>query len=298
MEQFEHGWLAEQENLSTLFASPYDGLEIVSESEAIKIINETAKNRPIKRHPWGMAEYLHEQGECPYQRLTVWNQDASNCAGHGTSRAVEAFQLIQAWRGFKELTPFEVFVPWTYGVGKNEVGHYGDNGASMGSMLSLITKHGVLPADTPGLPKYQGTSQKWCQRYGKNAQNAPYSPFWGEAKKFIVKAAQIPKDGEVFFNACKAGFAVGFGTSQRIRMSGSGDLRKWTASGGWMHAMAAYGYNLDSVGIDNSHGDGFAWADRSVLKAVVDRARYFDAFVILDITPRPGKENWNPIGRD
>ena len=64
--------------------------------------------------------------------------------------------------------------------------------------------------------------------------------------------------------------------------------------------MAGYGYDeqLDAVGIDNSHGDGFAWASRNVLDRVVDKARYFDAFVILDIQPRPGKADWSVVGRN
>jgi len=67
-----------------------------------------------------------------------------------------------------------------------------------------------------------------------------------------------------------------------------------------MHAMAAYGYNdeLDSVGIDNSHGDGLGWASPSVLKSVVTKARYFDAFVILDITPRQAGADWSTVGRN
>ena len=67
-----------------------------------------------------------------------------------------------------------------------------------------------------------------------------------------------------------------------------------------MHAMAAYGYNeeLDAVGIDNSHGDGLAWASRGVLKSVVTRARYFEAFVVLDLTSRQAEADWSTTGRN
>ena len=209
--------------------------------------------------------------------------------------------LISRWLAArKELTPFETYIPWIWGVGKNEAGQPGTGGASMGAMLSMISKNGVLPTDTPGLPGYAGTSNKWAARYGKQAQNAPYSQFWTEAKKYIVTVAQLPNSGEAFYLACKGGFSVAFGTSQRIQMSGSGVQRKWAASGSWMHAMAGYGYDeqLDAVGIDNSHGDGFAWASRNVIDRVVDKARYFDAFVILDIQPRPGKADWSTVGKN
>lgn len=300
MNAFENGWLAEQEGLDKLFASSQDGLEIVSESEAVAIIEEAAKN-PVKAHPWDMAQRLYDQGECPYNRLKTWNQDANNCAAHGTEKAVSAFMLLSAWMGTRyELTPFQNFVPWIYGVGKNESGNTGDNGATMTSMLSLITQHGVLPDDTPNIPDYSGTSKKWCQRYGKlgTARNAPYNPFVEEAKKYVIKAAQIPKDPDVFYKSCKGGFAIAFGTRQKIRMTGTGKNRKWILDKWWMHAMAAYCYDptTDMIGIDNSHGDGFAWADRKVINAVVN-ASYFDGFVILGMTPRKGRADWNPIGR-
>jgi len=164
-----------------------------------------------------MAKMLREKQETPYERLTVWNQDANNCAGHGTARAIEAFMLKCAWtRTRHELVPFEAFVPWIWGVGKNEAGNTGTGGASMGEMLSMITKHGILPNDTLNLPQYKGTSNRWAARFGKGATNAPYSQFWPEAKKYIVTAAQLPKDDEAFYLACKAGFTTAFGTSQKI----------------------------------------------------------------------------------
>ena len=208
--------------------------------------------------------------------------------------------LISKWLASRrELSPFETYIPWIWGVGKNEAGQHGTGGATMGAMLSMVTTHGVLPADTPDLPPYQGTSNAWARNYGRNAQNAPYSKYWSEAKKYVVTVAQLPKDGEAFYLACKAGYTVAFGTSQKIRMSGSGTKRIWTASGSWMHAMAGYGYDeeLDAVGIDNSHGDGHAWASRTVLKSVVTNARYFDAFVIIDIQPRPAEADWSTVGR-
>jgi len=210
--------------------------------------------------------------------------------------------LVSAWlANHKELTPLETFVPWVYGVGKNDAGNYGDNGATIGSMMRLITNRGVLPNDTPGLPGYAGTSRKWCQRYGNadKATKAPFYPFLPEAKQYTVTAAELPRDPELFRMACMGGFTVAFGTKQRIRMSGSGENRTWSASGSWMHAMAAYGYNpeTDAVGIDNSHGDGFAWAGTAVVRSVVN-AGYFDAFVILDIKPRPGKADWSTVGKN
>lgn len=299
---FIDGWLAENEqsDRDNLFGDPGGGLIVVSESDAMAMIREAAET-PVTTHPWRMAETLYRQQDCPYQKLATFNQDANNCAGHGTSKAIDAFMLISKWLASrKELTPFETFVPWIWGVGKNEAGQSGSGGASMGAMLAMITKNGVLPTDTPGLPDYAGTSDKWARRYGKLAKDAPYSQFWNEAKKYIVTVAQLPKDGEAFYLACKGGYSVAFGTSQRIRMSGSGEKRIWSASGGWMHAMAGYGFDpdLDAVGIDNSHGDGFAWASRKVLQMVVDRARYFDAFVILDIRPRQAGADWSTVGRN
>ena len=300
---FINGWLADQEqrDRETLFSAPNDGLIVVSESEAVAAIEEAAKT-PITTHPWHMAKQLHDQRDCVYERLTTYNQDANNCAAQGTSKAVDAFMLISKWQASRqELTPFETFVPWIYGVGKNDAGHYGDNGATMGSMMRLIANRGVLPTDTPGLPPYAGTSRKWCQRYGNadQAKNAPFYPFLGEAKQYIVTAAELPRDPDLFRMACMGGYSLAFGTRQRIRISGSGDKRRWSASGSWMHAMAAYGYDeeLDAVGVDNSHGDGFAWASRDVIRAIV-KAGYFDAFVILDIKPRPGKADWSTVGRN
>ena len=299
---YTNGWLAEQErgDIAALFGSPNDNLNVVSESEAMTKIRESAE-RPVSTHPWTMAEVLHNTQELSYKRLTVFNQDANNCAGHATSKAVDAFMLISKWlRTRRELVPFETYVPWIWGVGKNEAGRPGTDGATMGEMLSMVVKHGVLPTDTPGLPPYKGTSNKWAAKFGRNAQNAPYSKFRSVAKQYMITAAQLPKDDEAFYLACKAGYTVAFGTSQCIQMSGNGFHRVWKAKGGWMHAMAAYGYNdeLDAVGIDNSHGDGFAWATCDVLKSVVTKARFFDAFVILDITPRQAEADWSVTGRN
>ena len=293
-----NGWLAEKEqsDREALFCNPGDGLVVVSASDAATMIEQAAQT-PITTHPWNMAGQLYEQHETPYERLTTYNQDANNCAAHATSKAVDAFQLISRWiASRKELTPFENFVPWVYGVGKSDAGNTGDNGATMGSMMQLIAKRGVLPVDTPGLPGYAGTSRKWCQR---GASDSPVSQFGSEAKQYIVTAAELPKDPELFYLACKGGHSIAFGTRQRIRMNGSGENRQWTTFGSWMHAMAAYGYSeeLDAVGIDNSHGDGFAWASRDVVRSVV-KASYFDAFVILDIQPRPGKADWSTVGRN
>ena len=300
---YTNGWDADHESadMQALFGDPGDGIVVVSESDAMAKIRESAQT-PVATHPWTMAKVLFDQRDIPYERLTVWNQDANNCAGHGTARAIEAYMQISAWIGSRgEIMPFETYVPWIWGVGKNEANNPGTGGASMSAMLSMITKNGILPCDTPGLPSYKGTSNKWAARYGRQSQNAPYSSFWPEAKKYIVTVAPLPKDAEAFYMACKAGYAVAFGTSQKIATSRNGDAnRKWGASGSWMHAMAGYGYHqgLDAAGIDNSHGDGFAWATRDVLKSVVTNARYFDAFIILDIMPRQGKENWSGIGRN
>ena len=299
---YNNGWLAEQEQADkeSLFGSPCDGLHVVDTDEAMALIAESAKT-PILTHPWKMASFLHEKDEAPYRRLTVWNQDANNCAGHATSRAIESFMLIAQWTATRrELKPFEVYVPWVWGVGKNEVGQSGTGGATMGAMLSMIAKNGVLPADLQGLPPYNGTSNAWAKNYGKQSQNAPYSQYWPDAKQHVVTVAELPRDADAFYLACKGGFAVAFGTSQRIVMQGTGEDRVWKASGGWMHAMAAYGYNerLESVGIDNSHGDGFAWASESVLKSVVESARFYDAFAILGIQPRQSGADWTVLGRN
>ncbi len=166
----------------------------------------------------------------------------------------------------------------------------------MSAMFEMIARNGILPVDTPELPPYEGTSNLWAKRYGKQAQNAPYSRFWKLAKQYRVTVANLPRNDELFYLACRGGYTIAFGTSQQIKMDRAN--RKWTASGSWMHAMAAYGYDpeSDSVGIDNSHGDGLGWADRKLLKSIVTQARYFDAFVILDISPRSGKPDWNLIG--
>jgi hypothetical protein len=298
----KNGWLAEQErgDMNALFGCPGGNLHVVSEADAMTKIRESAQ-RPVTSHPWVMADVLFQTHEIPYSRLTTFNQDANNCAGHAASKAIDAFMLISKWiRSRRELSPFETYVPWIWGVGKNEAGQTGLGGATIGAMLAMVTKHGVLPTDTPGLPPYKGTSDKWAAKFGKGATGAPYSRFWPEAKQYLITAAQLPQDDEAFYLACKAGYAVAFGTNREIELSGSGHNRVWSVKRGWMHAMAAYGYNeeLDAVGIDNSHGDGFGWANRKVLEAVVTNAKYFDAFVILDITPRQGKQDWNTIGRN
>lgn len=299
MNPYINGWLAEKERGDYLkrVAAPSGCPNIVAEEEAISLIVEAAQTR-LATHPWTMAEELFQRGIAPYRRLTTWNQDANNCAGHATARAVDAFAMIRAWIGDRyEMELFENFVPWVWGVGKNEAGQTGTGGATMTAMLEMIARNGVLPVDTPELPAYEGTSNRWAKRYGKQAQNAPYSPFWTQAKRYRITVANLPQDDELFYLACRGGYAIAFGTSQQIKLDRETCL--WKASGSWMHAMAAYGYDPenDRVGIDNSHGDGLGWADRQLLRSVVDRARYFDAFVILDITPRPGKPDWNLIGK-
>lgn len=298
MSPYIHGWLAEKEHddYQKLVAARTDSPYIVSQEEAVSLIIDAAKTHLVT-HPWTMAEELFRRGLAPYERLTTWNQDANNCAGHATAKAVDAFAMIRAWIGDRyEMELFENFVPWVWGVGKNEAGQSGTGGATMSAMLEMIARNGVLPVDTPGLPVYEGTSNVWAKRYGKQAQNAPYSRFWNQAKQYRVTVANLPKDDELFYLACRGGYAIAFGTSQQIKMNRTN--RTWQASGRWMHAMAAYGYDPenDSVGIDNSHGDGLGWADRKLLKSVVTQARYFDAFIILDISPRPGKPDWNLIG--
>ena len=304
---FLNGWLAEHEKpeFERLFGGPEvsGNAKIVPTNEAIAMIEQAARN-PLTTHPWQMAEQLYSRNRLSYRRLTTWNQDANNCAGHATAKAVDAFALIRCYLGDRyELSPFESYVPWVWGVGKNEADQTGKGGATIGAMLAMISQNGVLPVDTPGLPPYEGTSNKWAARYGKQAKNAPYSQYWNVAQKYLVTVAVIPQDAELLSLACKGGYTIAFGTSQRIRMqesaSASDEKRKWSASGSWMHAMAAYGYNeeLDAVGIDNSHGDGFAWAGRDVLDRVVNRAKYFDAFVLLDIQPRPGTADWHLIGQ-
>lgn len=305
--RFLNGWLAEREkpDFERLFGAPAasDNAKVVPTDEAIALI-EAAARTPVTTHPWQMAEELFARNRTPYRRLAIWNQDANNCAGHAAARAVDAFALIRCRLGDRyELSPFENYVPWVWGVGKNEAGQTGTGGATIGAMLAMISQNGVLPVDTPGLPPYEGTSNQWAKRYGRQSKTAPYSQFWSVAKKYLVTVAVIPQDAELFHLACKGGYTLAFGTSQRLRMqaatSGSDEKRTWSASGSWMHAMAAYGYDatLDAIGIDNSHGDGFAWADRNVLDKVVNRARYFDAFVILDMQPRPGTADWHLIGK-
>lgn len=304
---FLNGWLAEREKpeFERLFGTSESsvGAKVVPTDEAVSRIEDAARS-PITTHPWQMADELFARKLTSYRRLTTWNQDANNCAGHATVKAVDAFAMIRCRLGDRyELSPFENYVPWVWGVGKNEAGQTGTGGATIGAMLAMISQNGVLPVDTPNLPAYEGTSNQWARRYGKQAKDAPYSRYWDVAKKYLVTVAPIPQDAELFHLACKGGYTIAFGTSRRIRMAAGVATpeakRVWTTSGSWMHAMAAYGYDeeLDAVGIDNSHGDGFAWARRDVLDMVVNRSRYFDAFVILDIQPRPSGADWHLIGR-
>ncbi|MDR1957850.1 MAG: hypothetical protein LBQ54_02200 [Planctomycetaceae bacterium] len=259
-------------------------------ADRIKAVSESFS---FDRDVFAKTNYVNDAAN--YQLLPVRYQQCNDCTAHGVAAAVQGWQTINTYLGFKEQTAFLVHRPfcysWAYGSLTKESG---DVGRSISCMLLGVSEVGVLPEDQIEIGhEYSAKVVKaWCVKY-RDMDSAPFARYIPLAKQYKVTVGNIGRDADLFVDACRAGLAVVYGAVYYpSRLNGN----TWTASTGGGHCQAAYGWKQDgTIGIENSWNDGFGWATKDIVKRMT-AGRYFDAFAIIDMEPRPAsKPNWELI---
>jgi hypothetical protein len=152
----------------------------------------------------------------PLCNYTVAQTKTNGCVSYGVSAGIED-TLCLSLQKKKEVEVFQSCAPWLYGGYHNVIkGRPGTGGCSMSGMMRFIAQYGILPYDTQ--PKiYADGEVDW----NKNARSwkAVFEKFGGEAEKFQIKVAKLPRNFNDVVACLQAGYAIPYGTDKKSRLN-------------------------------------------------------------------------------
>jgi hypothetical protein len=221
---------------------------------------------------------------CDY---TVAQTRTNGCVSYGVSAGVEDGLCLAAQKR-KEVEVFRSCSPWLYSGYHNMIrGCPGKGGCSMAGMMRFIAEHGILPYDTQ--PKiYADGEVDW--NYNPLSWKQVFEKFGGEAEKFQIKVAKLPRNFNDIVTCLKAGYTIPYGTNKKLVLDKKTGW--YRLSGSCMHCMEWAGFGNGFTYNKNSWLDG---RGKQRLEDVLIQvnSNYFDCFVILDIErTRKSKPNF------
>ena len=236
--------------------------------------------------------YDHWQVVHPKLNYTVAQLKTKGCVSYGVSAAVEDLLDI-ARQKEKEVEVFRSCAPWLYAGYHNMIkGRPGTGGCSMAGMMRFIAEYGILPYDTQ--PKiYEDGEVNWNSNPG--AWRRIFAQFAGEAEKFQIKVAKLPRNFADIVACLKAGYTVPYGTDKKLVLDKKTGF--YFLSGKTAHCMSWSGFGGDTFQNyftynKNSWCDGRGKQRLSDMQTQVNSA-HFDAFVVLDVErTRKGQANY------
>lgn len=174
-------------------------------------------------------------------------QEIGDCASFGMARPIEIDQAVQIQSGV-DIQWRPVDRPWLYVGGRFRDGRIkmrGD-GAVPAWIVDHTRERGVLWADEPGLPNYNG------QRAKAWGAKPPPSEWADKANPYRVEDAAAVTSAQEVCNAINAGYPVTFGSMQwgtnSIKLVEGRNVARDTTN--WPHAQCVVGYD----GTTNTYG--------------------------------------------
>jgi hypothetical protein len=206
---------------------------------------------------------------------------------YGVSAGVEDGLCLAAQKR-KEVEVFRSCSPWLYGGYHNMIkGRPGKGGCSVAGMMQFIAEYGILPYDTQ--PKiYADGEVDW--NHNPRSWKQVFEKFGGEAEKFQIKVAKLPRNFNDIVACLKAGYTIPYGTNKKLVLDKKTGW--YRLSGSCMHCMEWAGFGNGFTYNKNSWLDG---RGKQRLEDVLIQvnSNYFDCFVILDIArTRKSKPNF------
>ena len=231
--------------------------------------------------------YNHWQVVHPKLNYTVAQTKTNGCVSYGVSAAIED-SLCLARQKEKEVEVFRCCAPWLYGGYHNMIkGRPGTGGCSVSGMMRFIAEYGILPYDTQ--PKIYDDGEVDWNRNAKSWKQV-YEKFGGEAEKYQIKVAKLPRHFEDVVACLKAGYTVPYGTDMKLALDKKTGF--YYLSGRTAHCMSWSGFGGDFTYNKNSWCDGRGKQRLADVQKQVN-SEYFDCFVILDIErTRKAKANY------
>ncbi|MDR0328594.1 MAG: hypothetical protein LBI05_09905, partial [Planctomycetaceae bacterium] len=164
--------------------------------------------------------------------------------------------------------------------------------------MRFIAEYGILPYDTQ--PKIYADGEVDWNRNAASWKKI-FEKFGGEAEKFQIKVAKLPRNFDDVVACLKAGYAVPYGTDKKLVLNKQTGC--YALSGRTMHCMSWSGYGIEDGRQQTADGGRFtynknSWRDgRGKLRLddvkVQVNSNYFDCFVVLDIErTRKSKPNY------
>jgi hypothetical protein len=242
--------------------------------------------------------YKEWQIDHPLCDYTVAQTKTNGCVSYGVSAGIEDCLCMSRRKG-REIELFRACAPWLYGGYHNIIkGRPGTGGCSMSGMMRFIAEYGILPYDTQ--PKIYADGEVDWNRNAASWKRV-FDKWGGEAAKFQIKVAKLPRNFNDVVACLKAGYTIPYGTNKKLVLD-----RKtgwYHLSGSTMHCMSWSGYGGEDGRQQTADGSRFtynknSWLDGRGKQRLEDvktqvNSSYFDCFVVLDIErTRKSKPNF------
>ena len=234
------------------------------------------------------ARLYHEwKAMHPLTNYTVAQTKTNGCVSYGVSAGIED-TLDLARQKEKEVEVFQSCAPWLYGGYHNIIkGRPGTGGCSMSGMMMFIAEYGILPYDTQ--PKIYADGEVDWNRNARSWKQV-FDKWGGEAEKYQIKVARLPRNFDDIVACLRAGYAVPYGTDKKLVLDKKTGW--YRLSGSTMHCMSWSGFGDGFTYNKNSWLDGRGKQKLADVKTQVN-SRYFDCFVVLDVErTRKAKPNF------
>ena len=227
----------------------------------------------------------------PLFEYTVAQTKTNGCVSYGVSAGIEDTLDMMLQKG-KEIALLRSCAPWLYGGYHNLIkGRPGSGGCSMSGMMKFIAQYGILPYDTQ--PKIYADGEVDWNRNARSWKHV-FEKYGGEAEKFQIKVARLPRNIDDIVACLRAGYAVPYGTDKKLVLDKKTGY--YYLSGRTMHCMSWSGFGKEDGRrqIADSSRDGCftynknSWLDGRGKQRLDDvktqvNSNYFDCFIVLDI---------------
>ena len=147
----------------------------------------------------------------------------------------------------------------------------------MAGMMRFIAEYGILPYDTQ--PKIYADGEVDWNRNARSWQQV-YEKFGGEAEKYQIKVAKLPRNFEDVVACLKAGYAVPYGTDKKLALDKKTGF--YFLAGRTAHCMEWSGFGNGFTYNKNSWMDGRGKQRLDDMWTQINSSQ-FDAFVVLDV---------------
>ena len=167
-------------------------------ADTLPALKSTYYNRPFT---WTLERLLYAKNTLPYEIIPAFFQYTGDCVAAGLAGAIQKLQVLELVMDGQEEEFREVFVPWIYGVSRNQIGggKLRGDGSTGAWGARAVNEYGVLFCDDVGVPSYgksnNCTSDDWGHRRNRGqisgAVYGKFEPVAFDNKVAVVRATSV-----------------------------------------------------------------------------------------------------------